>query len=307
MEVYDLIIIGGGCAGFSAAIYSARYSLRTLVISREIGGALNEAHVVENYPGFKSISGLELMMRFKEHAESLGVEFIEDEVIKAEKKGDVFLVQTRKKSYEAKAIILALGLQRRKLNIPGEDKFIGKGVSYCYTCDAAFFKDKIVGVVGGSDSAAMAALLLSRYSKKVYIIYRKQEIRAAPINKKAVEENKKIEIIPNTNIIELKGDKFLTSVVFDKPYKGSKEFKLDGLFVEIGHIPSTIIAENLGVKLNDEGFIIVDKEKRTNIGGVFAAGDITDTVLRQAVTAASDGAVAAYSAYKYLEKLKHKK
>ncbi len=305
--MHDLIIIGGGCGGLTAAIYAARYNLKVLVVSKEVGGTLNEAHKVCNYPGYREISGFELMTKFKEQAESLGVEFMFEEVQKAEKKGDAFSVFTKDKEFEARAVILAMGLQRRHMNIPGEEKYIGKGVSYCYTCDAAFFRDRTVGVVGGSDSAALAALLLEQYAKKVFIIYRRAEIRAEPINKKAVEESDKIEIIPETNVVELKGDDKLTAAVLDKPYNGITEFPLDGLFIEIGSVPSTLIAEQLGVKLDNNNFILVDREKRTNVEGVYAAGDGTDTPMRQAVTAASDGAIAAFSAYQHLKKKKVEK
>ncbi|PIN86553.1 hypothetical protein COV19_04180 [Candidatus Woesearchaeota archaeon CG10_big_fil_rev_8_21_14_0_10_44_13] len=300
--MHDLIIIGGGCAGLSAGIYSARYNIKTLIITKEMGGVLNEAHKVENWPGTRSISGLDLMMKMREHAEGLGVEFVDEEVQKAEKKGKVFTIHTGGKSYQSTALILAMGLKRRHLNVPGEEKFAGKGVSYCYTCDAAFFKNKVVGVVGGNDSAALAAILLSQYASRVYIIYRKDDIRAEPINKKAVEENDKIEVITGTNVVEVRGDKMLTTAILDKPYKGSKEFRLDGLFIEAGSVPSTIIAEQLGVKLNDNKMIIIDREKKTNVEGVYAAGDVTDTVMRQAITAAADGAIAALGAYQYIKK-----
>ena len=300
--MYDLIIIGGGCGGLAAGIYSARYNLKTLIITKEMGGILNEAHKVENWPGIKSIPGIDLMMQMREHTQGLGVEFVDAEVQKAEKKDSHFIISTQEKSFEGKTVILAMGLKRRHLNIPGEDKFAGKGISYCYTCDAPFYKNKIVGVVGGNDSAALAALLIAQYAEKVYMIYRKEEIRAEPINKRQVEENSKIEIINNTNVVEVKGDKVLTTAVFDREYKGSKEFRLDGLFIEVGSIPSPILAEQIGVKHDDAGMIIVDNEKKTNVEGVYAAGDATNTPMRQAITAAADGAVAALSAYKYIKK-----
>lgn len=305
--MHDLIIIGGGCAGIGAGIYAVRYNLKTLIISKEMGGVLNEAHVVENYPGFRSISGIDLMVKFREHAQGLGVEFFDGEVEKAEKTGRGFLIASKGNKFESKALILAFGLKRRHLNILNEDKFAGKGISYCYTCDAPFCKNKTVAVVGGSDSAALAALLLAQYAKKVYIIYRKEEIRAEPINKKAVDENKKIEIINNTNVVEVRGDKFLSSVLLDRPYNGSKEFGLDYLFIEAGSVPSIVIAEQLGVRLNENSMIVVDKEKKTNVEGVFAAGDITDTVMRQAITAAADGAIASLGAYQHIKKKKLEK
>lgn len=305
--MYDLIIIGGGSAGMSAAIYAARYNLKTLLISKEVGGVLNEAHKVGNWPGLKEISGIDLMARFKEHVDSLSIEYIEADVQKTEKKKDHFIVIANGKQLEGKTLILAFGLSRKKLNITGEDRFAGKGISYCYTCDAPFYRNKIVGIVGGSDSAALAALLLAQYAKKVFIIYRKDELRAEPVNKKAIEKNEKIELITNTNIIEVKGDKALTTVILDKPYKGSREFKLEGLFIEIGSTPSTVLAEQLGVKRDKNSFIIVDKEKKTNVDGVYAAGDATDTVMRQVITAAADGAIAAMSSFHFIKKGKVEK
>ncbi|MFC1732845.1 NAD(P)/FAD-dependent oxidoreductase [candidate division KSB1 bacterium] len=300
--MYDIIIIGGGCGGLTAGIYTARYNMKTLIISKEMGGVLNEAHKVENWPGIKSASGIDIMMKIREHTQGLGVEFVDDEVQKAEKKDGHFLVATEEKKFECKTLLLAMGLKRRHLNIPGEDKFVGKGVSYCYTCDAPFYKNKIVGVVGGNDSAALAAILLSQYAKKVYIIYRKEEIRAEPINKKHVKDIDNIEIINNTNVVEVKGDNVLTAAILDKEYNGSKEFNLDGLFIEAGSVPSTILAEQLDVDLDDGGLIIVDKEKKTNVEGVYAAGDMTNTAMRQAITAAADGAIAALAAYKHIKK-----
>ena len=305
--MYDLIIIGGGCAGMAAGIYAARYNLKTMIISNEIGGVLNEAHIVENYPGYRSISGIDLMIKYRDHAKDLGVEFLDGQVEKAEKKKDGFLVFSKEKQFESKTLLLAPGLRRKHLNIPGEDKFAGKGVSYCYTCDAPFFKNKVVGVVGGSDSAALAAILSAQYAKKVYIIYRKEEIRAEPINKKAVDSNEKIEMITNINVVEVRGDKVLTTAVLDREYKGSKELKLDGLFIEVGSVPSTVLSEQLGVKLSDNGLILVDENKKTNVDGVYAAGDATNTVMRQAITAAADGAVAALSAYQHIKKKKVEK
>ncbi|MCX6707388.1 MAG: FAD-dependent oxidoreductase [Candidatus Woesearchaeota archaeon] len=305
--MYDLIIIGGGASGMSAAIYAARYNLKTLIISKEVGGVLNEAHKVGNWPGSKEISGLDLMTRFKEHVDSLNIDYIEADVQKTEKKKGQFIITANGKQLESKTIILAFGLRRNKLNIEGEDKFAGKGVSYCYTCDAPFYRNKIVGVVGGSDSAALAALLLAQYAKKVFIIYRGDGLRAEPINKGLVEKNKNIELITKTNIIEVKGDKALTTAMLDKPYKGSKELNIEGLFIEIGSTPSTVLAEQLGVKRDQNGFIIVNKEKKTNVDGVYAAGDATDTVMRQVITAAADGAIAAMAAFHFMKEDKVEK
>jgi thioredoxin reductase (NADPH) len=299
--MHDLIIIGAGAAGMSAAIYAARYKLNTLLISKNIGGLTLDSHNIQNYPGFLSISGNDLMNKFKEHVKFYNVPIIEEEVIDIK---NTFIICTKNKEYKARAIILALGRQKRKLNIQGEKEFLGKGVSYCATCDAPFFKDKIIAVVGGSDSAGVEALLLAEYAKKVYIVYRKEKLRAEPLTLEKIEQNKKIEVIYNTNIIEVKGNKFVNRVILDKEYNNSKELKLDGLFIEIGSIPSTTLITRLKVRLNDNGYIIVNEKQETNVSGVFAAGDITTgtTGMKQVITAAAQGAIAATSAYKYLNK-----
>jgi len=298
-NMYDLIIIGAGSAGLASAIYAARYKLKTLVTSKDIGGTVLEAYKVENYPGFKTISGIDLMNKFKEQTKELGVKIIEDEVVDI-KKSNNFKLNTKQKSFESKAIVIATGSKRRKLDVPGNNEFEGKGVSYCATCDGPLFKDKIVGVVGGSDSAARAALLLAEYAKKVYIIYRKEKLRAEPLLVEHINKNKKIEIINNTNITEIKGDKIISSVIFDS----GKEFKLEGLFMEIGALPNNEIAKKLGVNLDEQGYIIVDKAQKTNVDGVYAAGDITNASnkFEQITTAVAEGTIAANSVYNFLKK-----
>ena len=196
--MYDLIIIGGGPAGLSAAIYAARFMLKTLIITKEVGGAIVEAHKIENWPGYKSISGIELMGKFKDQVAALGVEIVENEVVDVENKKGLFKIKTNEnKTYESKNTIFACGTIRRKLNIKGEKEFTGKGVSYCATCDAAFFRNKVVAVVGGNNSAARAAQLLAEYAKEIYIIYRKEKIRADPILVSQISKNPKIKIINN--------------------------------------------------------------------------------------------------------------
>jgi len=290
--MYDLIIIGGGPAGLSAAIYAARYMLNTLVLSQGTAGAITEAHVVENYPGFESVSGMELAENFKKQAKKLGVEVKNDEAQGIKKEGKEFIVNNK---YKAKKVIIATGTSRRKLDIPGEKEFIGKGVSYCATCDAPFFRGKIVGVAGGSNSAARAAQLLSEYAKKVYIFYRGQKLRAEPIICSQIEKNPKIEVIYNTNIKEIKGEKFVNSVVFES----GEVFMLDGLFVEIGSVPAVALPKELGVKLSKDDYIVVDEAMRTSVKGVYAAGDVTtgSNGWRQIVTACAEGGLAASSAY----------
>ncbi len=299
--IYDLIIVGAGPAGLSAAIYASRYNLNALVIGDEPGGMAADAYKIENYPGFKSVSGMELMNKFKEQIKSF-VDIKQEKIIEL-KKEDNFVITTKENIYKSKTIIVASGTKRRKLNIPGEKKFLGRGVSYCATCDAAFFKDKVVGVVGGNDASAMSALLLAEYAKKVFIIYRKEKIRAEPLRVIQLEKNKKIIIINNTNVIAVNGDKMMSSVTLDKEFNNNKELALDGLFIEIGSVPSIVLTKKLSINLDEEGYVIVNSTQKTNVNGFYAAGDITtnSNKFRQIITAASEGAVAAHSVYEFLK------
>lgn len=302
--MYDLIIIGAGPAGLAASIYASRYKLKHIVIGKEIGGLVNEAHEIGNYPGFPSISGVELMQKFVEHARSLGAEIISDEVVHIHKLDEGFEVETKSgDKYEAKTLIIATGLERRRLNIPGEKEFVGRGVSYCATCDAFFFKDKTVCVIGGSDSAAMAALALAQFAKKVYIIYRRSELRCEPVWKEKIEKNEKIEVIYNTNVIEIMGNERVEAIKLDNPYQGSDTLEVDGVFIEIGFTPGTSLVSEIGVELDESGYIKINPDCSTNVEGVFAAGDITNgsAGLRQIVTAVAEGAIAVYSAFRYLK------
>ena len=298
-RMYDFVIVGGGPAAMSAAVYAARFKMKTIVLAREIGGTIVNTHLIENWPGEKSLSGMELMQKLQEHVESLDVEIKQAEVKEIKQSGKNFLLETDEGKYEGKTILLATGTKHRKLGVPGEEEFSGRGVSYCAVCDGAFFADKVVAVVGGSDSAAKEALFLSEHAKKVYIIYRKEKIRAEPINGDRVDANKKIEIINNTNVLEIKGDKFVESVVLDTPYKGNKDLKLDGVFIEIGYDPQNELAKGLGAKLDKGGEIISGKGSETSVPGVYSAGDVTSGSFKQAITAAAQGVIAANSAYTY--------
>ncbi|KYK25626.1 hypothetical protein AYK26_05805 [Euryarchaeota archaeon SM23-78] len=299
--MYDVIIIGAGFAGYSAALYAARYNLKTLIIAKVPGGAIVVSNEVENYPGFKKITGLELMNKFEEHAKAFGAELVVDEVIGIIKQDKVFKVETKQnKVYKGKTVILGMGTDRKKLGVRGSNEFEGKGVHYCAICDAVFYKGKIVAVVGGSSSAAHAAILLSKLAKQVYIIYRREKLRSEPILAKQIEETNNIDVIYKTNIVGIKGSKFVEKAVLDTEYKGKKELKLDGVFVEIGSVPSSAIAKELGVKLTESRNIIINESCETNVKGVFAAGDVTNVVLKQGVVAASQGAIAATSAYAYI-------
>src|SRR3989344_1625701 len=301
-ETYDIAIIGGGCAGLASAMYAGRFNMKTLVLSGDlIGGTITLTDTVENYPGFKKISGLELAKAIKEHALEYEIDLKEETLMGIEKQKDLFFIKTNEnKEYYSKTVLFATGTKFKKLEIKGEDEFLNNGVHYCALCDGFIYKDKVVCVVGGSDSAAKEALLLTQYAKKVYIVYRGDKIRPEPINMKRIEKNKKIEIINKTNIIQIIGNKNVNKVLLDNLYKGEKELLLDAVFVAVGHIPLSEHAKHLGVKTNKENEIIIDRESKTNIKGVFAAGDVVNTKFKQAIVGVGEGVVGVYSAYTYV-------
>ncbi|MFC1721455.1 NAD(P)/FAD-dependent oxidoreductase [Patescibacteria group bacterium] len=300
----DVIIIGTGAAGYTAAIYAQRYGLKPLLIGETPGGTAVNAFKIENYPGFPSITGIELMDKFRAHAEGLKVEIVDMKVDKIEPKGDSFVVATSDgNTHEAKTVVLALGTVRRKLGVPGEKELDGKGVAYCATCDAPFFKDKTVAVVGGSDAATMAAMLLTQYAPQVYIIARGDHLKGEPIWIKRVEKSNQVEVILNTNVTKVNGDKMVESIELDKPYQGKDKLELQGVFIEIGAEPASELAEQLNLDLNEGKRIKVDNLQATSLPGVYAAGDITNKTGRfeQIINSAYQGAQAAYSAFQYLE------
>ncbi|MEJ2277348.1 MAG: FAD-dependent oxidoreductase [Candidatus Lokiarchaeota archaeon] len=302
-KIYDLIVLGLGPAGLGCAIYAARFNMEVLAIGGVYGGLITTTHIVENYPGITSVTGSDLMEMFREHINSLDIPYITDEIREIEKENDIFILKSFFQTFKAKAIVFATGSEHRKLNIPGEEKFSGNGVSYCATCDGPFYSGKNVAVIGGSDSAAKEALFLAQNAEKVFIIYRKGEIRAEPINKERVLENEKIEIISNTNIIEIKGNQSVHSVIFDN----GKEFEIDGVFIEIGSIPNSKLAQSIGVEVNEKDEIVINRKSETNIPGVFAAGDVGNAPFKQAITGVSEGVIAAYSVFDFLknEKIKY--
>jgi thioredoxin reductase (NADPH) len=298
-KTHDFIIIGAGPAGMTAGIYAARFKLNTIILGPDIGGTATLAHDIENWPGMIG-SGMDIMQKFKEHVTSFNVPIVTDNVKKIEKQGNQFIVSTEKENYSAPTLMIAMGTKRRKLEIPGEEEFTGKGVSYCAICDSTFFKDKTVGVVGGNDSAAMAAQILAQHAKKVYIIYRKAHMRAEPARVEILENEPKVEFIYNANVTEAIGDTTLKKVKLDT----GAEVELDGLFIEVGGIPMTSMANELGIELAENNRIKVNQAMETNIPGVFAAGDITtgSNEFNQIVTAASEGALAALSAFNFVKK-----
>ncbi|MFA5644106.1 MAG: FAD-dependent oxidoreductase [Patescibacteria group bacterium] len=305
--MYDLIIIGAGPAGLTASIYASRYKINHLVIGEIPGGLISEAHNVCNFPTYKEISGFELMEKMKSHVEDLGGQIMSmEKVAKIEKNNDVFeLTLESQKVLSAKNILLATGTKHRQLGLEEEKKFLGKGVAYCATCDAMFFKDKIVGVMGGGNSATTASLYLSEIAQKVYLIARGDKLKGEMVWVDNIMANKKIEVLLNTNIIKLNGENKLESITLDQEVSGSSDLKLDGLFIEIGTEPDTFLTEMLGVE-TDRGYIVVDKEQKTNVAGVWSAGDITtnSAFFRQVITACSEGAVASYSIFSSLQKNK---
>jgi thioredoxin reductase (NADPH) len=309
---YDFVSIGAGVSGLAAGMYAARLGLKTLILGASfgkempIGGVITTTNIVENYPGFIRLTGTELSDKIRDHALSYDLVTIKEEKVESVKKsGGCFLIKTDKSEIISKTILFATGTKWKKLKVPGAEEFENKGVAFCALCDAALFKNKIVGLVGGSDSAAKDALVLAEHAKKVYIIYRGEKIHPEPVNMERVKANKKIEVIPNTNVVEIKGGKLIESVILDKPYKGNKEFKLGGLFIAIGHDVLSELAKPLGVKLNEKKEIIIDhKTSTTNIKGVYSAGDVSDKPFKQAITGVAEGCTAAYSAFEYITKSK---
>ncbi len=289
-------------AGLSAAVYAARYGLRTTVIGHEFGGATSTAWTIENYPGYVEIDGYDLMMKLKEQAEKIGAEIITDKVISMEKTGNSFTVNTEEgQNFEAKTIILAVGAARKKLNLPREDEFSqGKGVHYCTTCDGPLYREKTVAVVGSGDSAIKGLNLAVQYATKIYLLVRGDTIKAEPFNYEKIKHyfGNKIEVMYNTQVTELVGDNRLSAVKLSN----GQELPLDGLFVEIGAQPEVELSKSLGVELDEYGYVKVDNMMETNIPGLTAAGDVTNFFghFKQDITAAAMGSVAATSAFKLI-------
>ena len=294
--MYDLIVIGTGVSGLAASIYSVRFGMKTLVIGEMMGGTITQTHIVENYPGFTSLTGMELGQNMKKHAESVGAEIIQKQVTKIEKTANGFLIQAGEEKWEGKTLLIATGSRHRKLEVPGEAKLTNRGISYCATCDGPFFKEKTVAIIGGSDSAVKESLFLAEHATKVHIIYRKENVRPEPINRERMEANSKIEVINNTNVIEFVGENKLEKVKFDT----GGELELDGAFIAIGHLPRNELIKDLGVELNKKGEVIIDNNSRTNVPLVYAAGDITNSDWKQAITGVAEAVKAAHSAFEDL-------
>ncbi|MDI6591644.1 MAG: FAD-dependent oxidoreductase [Patescibacteria group bacterium] len=304
---YDLIIIGAGPAGITAGIYAARQKLNTLLITKSFGGQVaRKAVAIENYPGFEEISGLELIQRFEKHLRKHKIEIVRDSVTKIEKINKKFLVFIKgKPKFQSKAVIVASGADPRPLELPGEKKFIGKGVSYCTACDAALFKNKTVAVIGGGNAGFEAAIFLAKYAKKIYILESAPQVRATPINQERVKKIKKIKVITNAILKKIKGKEFVDSIVYqNQKTKKIKTLSLEGVFIEIGSQPAVSFVKSL-VEFNEKNEIKVNPSTlQTKTPGFFAAGDVSDGKYKQIVIAAGQGAIAILSAYDYLQKLK---
>jgi len=309
-DLYDILIIGGGPAGMTAGLFAARYNMRCCLVYSRLGGAMAEAHLIENYPGIEKISGIELAERMEKQVKKHGVEMIVDEVIGLKKEDNAFVAKLRsEKEIKSLALVLALGTQRRKLNIPGEEKFLGKGISYCATCDGFFFKNKTVAIVGGGDSALDAVLYLSNLAKNVYLIHRRDELRAEDLKVLEAKKKENVEFLLNKVVVEAKGSEKLEKIVIEDTKTGEKdEIEVDGLFIEIGSVPSTALIKPLNVDVDETGFIKVNDRMETNIEGVFACGDITTGSggFRQIVTAVGEGAIAGHYSSIYVKRKKIK-
>ena len=303
IDQYDVVIIGQGPAAFSAALYAGRYKMSTLIIGEEFGGETATSSIIENYPGFSQIDGLDLMLNMQQQVEALDINIVDGRVDEIVPEIGRITVKAADEIFRTASVILAVGRERRRLGLAREKELSGKGIAYCATCDAPLFRGKEVGIVGGGDSAIKGAIVLANYASKVYIIYRGSTFtRPEPINLKKLSEKPTVETLFDASVVELLGESLLQGVIIAQKGKGQSKLDVGGLFIEIGAYPRTELAQTLGVKLNDRGEIIVDKLMQTNVHGVFAAGDVTDGAgdLKQVITAAAQGVIAATSAYQHV-------
>ncbi len=303
-ELWDVIVVGTGMAGLSAGMYAGRFNLKTLVIGELPGGVITTTHLVENYPGIPSITGIDMGTVFLEHAQKFGakLEFGRvDEITKLSDSGaekGIFKVRKGDQEFFGKTVIYSTGAEHKKLGVPGEKELNAKGVSYCALCDAAFFKQKTVCVVGGGDSSAIEALILGAVCKKVYMFVRKDVLRAEPVNYKKVMAAANIEVRFKTEVKEIKGtNNKVSSVVLST----GEEIPMEGVFVAVGFTPLSEIAAKAGVALDDRKQVKINRRSETNVPGFYAAGDVGDTEFKQAITGASEAVVASYFAYQYIQ------
>jgi len=305
--IYDLVIVGGGPAGVTAGIYAARQKLNTLLITKSFGGQVaRKAVAIENYPGFEGISGMELIQKFEKHLRKQKIDIERDSATKMKKTGKNFLVLTKSKNqFQARAVIIASGADPRSLEVPGEKKFIGRGVSYCSICDGPLFSNKIVAVIGGGNAGFETAIFLSKFAKKIYILEYAPKVGADEANQERVKKTRKTEVITSAVLKQIKGKEFVDSIVCqNRKTKKLNTLKVEGVFVEIGSQPATSFVKGL-VDFNDKDEIKINhKDNQTKTSGLFAAGDVTDLKEKQIVIAAGEGAKAALSIYNYLKNLK---
>ena len=304
MKAWDVIIVGAGPAGLAAGIYAGRSQLKTVILDQMMpGGQLLITEQIENYPGFHDgITGFELSEKLRVHAEKFGAVIENGQPVSSvDLDGELFVVRTEGGEIKGKTLIWAAGSIAKKLNVPGEAEFIGRGVSYCAVCDGAFFKDRVVAVIGGGDSALEEALYLTKFASKVYLIHRRDRFRAVKIIQDRVKRNEIIEPVLNKVVVSINCTQFVESLTLKDTMTGeTTELPVDGVFIFIGNEPNVAPVIHL-VETTEQGFIITDEEMRTKTPGLFAAGDVRHKFLKQVVTAAADGAVAAMSATKYLE------
>ena len=302
---YDIVILGGGPAGLSAAIYSARSAAKVAVIDISMfGGQPSNYLELENYPGFSKIGGYDLMEKFEEHADIFSIDkYPMEEIQSIDLVSKIKTIKTLNYEFKAKSVIIATGAHAKKLGIAGEKEFLGRGVSYCAVCDGAFYKDKVVAVVGGGNAAVEESIYLTKFAKKVYLIHRRNELRADKIVQERAFKNEKIEFVYDSIVNEIQGDDLVNNIVVENVKTSeTKNIAVDGIFPYIGFTPNVELIDTQ-VSKNDAGFIITDETMQTNIEGVYAIGDVRTTPLRQVITAAADGAVAAVYASRYIETL----
>lgn len=301
--IYDVTIIGGGPAGLAAGLYAARARLSTIIIEKMFpGGQAAITNRIENYPGFgNGVGGAELADNIKIQAETFGAQFLNGNVEKIEKKDDIFFIQMRGESIKSKTVILAMGAEPRKVGVKGEKEFTGRGVSYCATCDGAFYTGKPIAIIGGGDTAIEEALFLTRFASTIYVVHRRDELRATKILQERAFNNKKIKFIWDSVVEEIKGNDSVEEIVV-KNVKTEKNEKIPvkGVFVAIGYEPNTDFIKDL-IELDERGYVLTDTNMETSIPGLYAAGDIRQKTLRQVVTAVADGAIAAVEAGKFIE------